>query len=220
MTVMAGVWVPEHSQIALKYLGGNSFIITPPFSPSAIWVTAEARPAAQLLAGQALGLVIRLHLGDQFGVAPLGLDHRGDAGLLAPGVLCRPASGQVRPLQPPPSGSSTVCSSTRTHSVAASVRVMTNSKATSGWLGRAISEGEKPRTRPEPPGRTGRRNGAATPARAAEVLGRGKRRHRVAPRAAQPLHRLQAGEPVEMPARASIASSAPICRRPCSSMPE
>ena len=40
VTFMAGVWVPEHSRITSKYLGGNSFIITPPFSPSAIWVTS------------------------------------------------------------------------------------------------------------------------------------------------------------------------------------
>ena len=31
-------WVgePEHSRITSTYFGGNSFIITPPFSPSAI----------------------------------------------------------------------------------------------------------------------------------------------------------------------------------------
>ena len=37
---MAGGSVPELSRITPKYFAGNSFIITPPFSPSAIWVTS------------------------------------------------------------------------------------------------------------------------------------------------------------------------------------
>src|SRR6266568_2161157 len=44
VTFMAGVWVPELSRITSKYLGGNSFIMTPPFSPSAIWVTSGGTP--------------------------------------------------------------------------------------------------------------------------------------------------------------------------------
>src|SRR6266571_3121341 len=40
VTFMIGVREPEHSRITSKYLAGNSFIITPPFSPSAIWVTS------------------------------------------------------------------------------------------------------------------------------------------------------------------------------------
>ena len=39
VTFMAGVLEPEHSRITSRYFDGNSFIITPPFSPSAIWVT-------------------------------------------------------------------------------------------------------------------------------------------------------------------------------------
>ena len=48
MTFTAGVGDPEHSLVTWKYLGGNSFIMTPPFSPSAICVTTGAigRPAS------------------------------------------------------------------------------------------------------------------------------------------------------------------------------
>ncbi len=35
-----GVSLPEHSRTTSMNLPGNSFIITPPFSPSAIWVTS------------------------------------------------------------------------------------------------------------------------------------------------------------------------------------
>jgi hypothetical protein len=38
--VAAGVGDPERSLMTPRYLGGNSFIMTPPFSPSAIWVTS------------------------------------------------------------------------------------------------------------------------------------------------------------------------------------
>jgi len=37
---IAGTSEPEHSRMTSMYFGGNSFIITPPFSPSAIWVTS------------------------------------------------------------------------------------------------------------------------------------------------------------------------------------
>ena len=48
MTFTAGVGDPEHFLVTWKYLGGNSFIMTPPFSPSAICVTRGAigRPAS------------------------------------------------------------------------------------------------------------------------------------------------------------------------------
>ena len=40
VTLSGGVSLPEASAITSLYLGGNSFIMTPPFSPSAIWVTS------------------------------------------------------------------------------------------------------------------------------------------------------------------------------------
>ena len=40
VTFMAGVLEPEHSRMTSIYFDGNSFIITPPFSPSAICVTS------------------------------------------------------------------------------------------------------------------------------------------------------------------------------------
>ena len=48
VTLRIGVAELEHSRTTCKYLGGNSFIITPPFSPSAIWVTSGGtdRPAS------------------------------------------------------------------------------------------------------------------------------------------------------------------------------
>jgi hypothetical protein len=48
VTFTIGVREPEHAPITWKYLGGNSCIITPPFSPSAIWVTSGGtlRPAS------------------------------------------------------------------------------------------------------------------------------------------------------------------------------
>ena len=48
VTFSIGVREPEHSRTTSRYLGGNSFIITPPFSPSAIWVTSGGtlRPAS------------------------------------------------------------------------------------------------------------------------------------------------------------------------------
>ena len=40
LTLTAGVSDPEHSRETSIYFGGNSFIITPPFSPSAICVAS------------------------------------------------------------------------------------------------------------------------------------------------------------------------------------
>ena len=37
---MIGVRLPEQARITSMYFGGNSFIMTPPFSPSAICVTS------------------------------------------------------------------------------------------------------------------------------------------------------------------------------------
>ena len=37
---MIGVRLPEHARTTSMYFGGNSFIITPPFSPSPICVTS------------------------------------------------------------------------------------------------------------------------------------------------------------------------------------
>ena len=98
--------------------GGNSFIITPPFSPSAICVTSGGTCLpGQLPAREPLGLVIGLHLRHQLGVAALGLDDGDDAGLFAPGVPARPAgaAGACVPGPWPFSGRSTVCSCTSTH---------------------------------------------------------------------------------------------------------
>ena len=48
LTFTAGVCDPEHSRITATYFEGNSFIITPPFSPSATCVTSggACRPAS------------------------------------------------------------------------------------------------------------------------------------------------------------------------------
>ena len=75
MPLSIGVAEPEHSRITSRYLGGNSFIITPPFSPSAICVTSGGtlRPASSH-AAEPVRLVVRLHLGDELGVAALRLD--------------------------------------------------------------------------------------------------------------------------------------------------
>ena len=50
MTFSIGVREPEHARTTSRYLGGNSFMITPPFSPSAIWVTSGGtlRPASSM----------------------------------------------------------------------------------------------------------------------------------------------------------------------------
>ena len=60
-----------------RYLGGNSFIMTPPFSPSEIWLTSDGidLPATATRLSP-LRLVVRLHLADELGVAALGLDDR------------------------------------------------------------------------------------------------------------------------------------------------
>lgn len=42
MTFISGLSEPEHSLTTSKYLAGDSFIITPPFSPSEIWLTSDA----------------------------------------------------------------------------------------------------------------------------------------------------------------------------------
>jgi len=62
-----------------RNLDGNSFIMTPPFSPSAIWAESWGSICLQGGLGQAFGLVVRLHLGHQLGVTALGLDNGGDA---------------------------------------------------------------------------------------------------------------------------------------------
>ena len=92
MTFTGGVSLCRmHSRMTWRYLEGNSFIITPPFSPSAIWVTMRRDVHGQFKpARQSLGLVVRLHLGDELGVAALGLDDGDDAGFLAAGIAGRP----------------------------------------------------------------------------------------------------------------------------------
>jgi hypothetical protein len=78
-----------------EYLGGNSFIITPPFSPSAICVTSGGTERPPSPAARAAGLVPGLHLGDELGVAALRLDDRDDAGLLAGGIAAHEPVRQV-----------------------------------------------------------------------------------------------------------------------------
>ena len=55
-----GVLEPEHSRTTSRYLGGNSFIITPPFSPSAICVTSGGtrRPASSQRSSTRASLLI------------------------------------------------------------------------------------------------------------------------------------------------------------------
>jgi hypothetical protein len=50
LTFISGVRDPDAARTTSKNLGGNSFIITPPFSPSAIWVTScgTRRPASSI----------------------------------------------------------------------------------------------------------------------------------------------------------------------------
>ena len=74
MTFMTGCPNPSTRRTTSRYLDGNSFIITPPFSPSAIWTTSGGTLRRRAPAPEPLRLVIRLHLGDQLGVAALGLD--------------------------------------------------------------------------------------------------------------------------------------------------
>ncbi len=60
------------------------------------------RPAHQFASAQALGLVIRLHLPDELGVAALRLDDGGDAHRLSPGIPRHESVRHVGPMQRPP----------------------------------------------------------------------------------------------------------------------
>ncbi len=114
---MSGVCEPEDSRTTSMYLGGNSFIMTPPFSPSAICVTKGGIDFLQDRHGRALRFVIGLHLGHELGIAALCFDDGDNFGGFARGVLAHEAMGKMFSLRYAlPSGCSTVCSCTSTQS--------------------------------------------------------------------------------------------------------
>ncbi|HEV3288447.1 MAG TPA: hypothetical protein VG123_05600, partial [Streptosporangiaceae bacterium] len=82
-----------------RYLGGNSFIMTPPvLTVGDLGDQRRDPPAGQLNGPQVLGLVVGLHLAHELGVAALGLDDRDDAGRAAAGVGADEPVRQVRAL--------------------------------------------------------------------------------------------------------------------------
>ena len=93
---ISGTSLPEASRTTSKYFDGNSFIITPPFSPSAICVTSGGTELpGELAALEALRLVPGLHLRDELGVGALRLDDRDDAHRLARGIAADQPMRQV-----------------------------------------------------------------------------------------------------------------------------
>ena len=131
------------------YLDGNSFIITPPFSPSAIWVTNRRRLfSRQFPPGKPYGFVVRLHLGNEFGVAALRFDYGNDARRFALGVAANKAMRDVLAFR-------STAGLRQLHGmllhkdplIAAILQRLHELVGHIGWLGKAISEGEKPRTR-------------------------------------------------------------------------
>ena len=147
--------------------------------------------ARQFPTRQALGLVIRLHLGDQLCVAALGLDNRDDAGFLAAGIAADQPVRQMFALR-----AMTVVGSLdrmllhQDPLVTAVPKRLDKFVRHLGMIGQGHFRGRKSaHTRKRVQSKNGRERVRPGPHVQSEILRWSRRRHCMTPGAAQPLDR-------------------------------